>query len=311
MKDKISVVLPCHNEEKNIAVLIPEIIKNIPKKYSYEIILVDDGSTDKTSEAIQKLASKNKNIKGIIFHRNFGHQEALRSGISSSNGIAVITMDSDFQHPPFIIPKLIETWEKGHDLVQAKKKEDKTASFSRKIQRKIGYFIWSKISDGILIPGISDFRLMDRQISDYINSSNEKVIFLRGLVMLAAKTPTTIDYKVGTRKFGQSSYTTRKFINMFINGFLSFSTKPMRLTTLFGLVILLSSFVFLLIDFARTLIFHISIIQGWLTIVFLLLMLDGFIIFFLGVIGEYIGILFQEIKKRPRSVISKTINIKS
>lgn len=310
MKTKISIILPCHNEEKNIPLLIPEIIKMIPKKYSFEIILVNDGSSDNTYLEIIKLCKKNKNIKGISFDRNFGHQEALREGILKSAGNAVITMDSDFQHPPSLIPKLIKYWEKGYDLVQARKIDDKSSTFSMKIQRKIGYFVWNKISDGIIVPGISDFRLIDKHIARYINLSKENMIFLRGLVMLASKNPIIIPYKVGIRKFGKSSYSTKIFINMFINGFISFSTKPMRLTSLLGLLIFIFAAIFLFADIIRALVTGSYIVQGWTTVIILLLILNGFIIFYLGILGEYIGVIFKETKKRPSRLISSTSNFK-
>src|SRR5258708_21592540 len=142
MKTLISVVLPCHNEEENLPTLIPSILKNIPKKYAVEIICVDDGSKDNTSIVIKAIASKNKNVKGILLHRNFGHQMALLAGIKKSSGKAIITMDADFQHPPFLLPKVIFYWEKGYDLIQLVKKTKKKNNSSTEFARKIGYKIW-------------------------------------------------------------------------------------------------------------------------------------------------------------------------
>ena len=309
MEKLISIVLPCHNEEKNISEIIPDIIRNIPSNYDYEIICVDDGSDDKTVRVIEKLAHNNKKIKGISFYRNFGHQQALRAGIESAKGDIVITMDADFQHPPKLIPKLISLWEKGFDLVQGQKKSDKNSSLLINIQRKLGYLIWTKISDGVILPGVSDFRLMSKPIATYITGSNESEVFLRGLVQLAAKKPTTLPYDVNKRRYGKSSYTTKQFLDMFSLGIISFSIKPLRFAWLLGILISVSSVIYILTDSFFAFVNHRQIIEGWRTVVALLLLLNGFIIFFLGILGEYLGIVFKESKRRPKYIIEKTINI--
>lgn len=199
---------------------------------------------------------------------------------------------------------------KGHDLVQAKKTIDPTTSLGKNIVRNICYSIWSKISDGILIPGVSDFRLMSKPIAKYISHSSEREIFLRGQVQLAAKNPAIITYKVGKRKYGNSSYDSRILINMFLNGFISFSSKPLRMAWILGLIISGLATIYILIDIILSIISGRSTIEGYKTIVILLLILDGFIIFYLGVLGEYIGVIFKESKGRPGYIIDKTINLK-
>lgn len=308
-KRKISVVLPCLNESKNLPLLLPEIIKNIPQVYDYEIICVDDGSTDNTAGEIIKLGAKDKKIKGIILYRRFGHQTALRVGIKKCSGDAVITMDADFQHPPGLLGAMLRRWEKGHDLVQAQKKEDKTASLSRKLERRIGYWVWDRITNGIIKPGISDFRLMSRAIADYVSLSEERELFLRGLVSLGARNPTIITYEVGKRRYGKSSYSTGVFIEMFINGFVSFSTKPLRIASVFGLILTFVTGAFLIYDTLSAILTGRKIIEGFVTIVLLVLILNGFIIFYLGILGEYLGVVFREVKKRPPFLISETINL--
>lgn len=309
MRKLISVVLPCHNEEKNLPLLIPEVIKNIPPAYDYEILLIDDGSFDKTYIIIRKLAGKNKRIKGIRFYKNFGHQEALIIGIKNAKGAALITMDSDFQHPPDKLPKMISLWEKGHDVVFLQKKEDLSSQSLFRTARNLGYRLWSSVSDGVIIPGVSNFSLIDRSIADYITQGDEHEIFLRGLIHTAAAKPILIPYKVAKRKFGDSSYNFNKKINLFINGLISFSTKPLRIAAVFGLLLGIGSLLFLVIDWVNAIFAGRKIISGYLTIVFLMLIMDGFIIFYLGVLGEYIGVIFKEVKKRPQYMISEKINI--
>lgn len=310
MSKLISIVIPCHNEEKNIAPLAKELVKVIPKKYRYEIIFVDDGSKDKTYIEIFKLGRKNKHVKGISLHRNFGHQAALVAGTHYSKGNAIIMMDADFQHPPALLPKIINLWESGHDLIQMQKAQEKTTNAIKKIIRAFGYKTWQFVSGGVLIPGVSDFRLMDRQLVKYLLDSQEREIFLRGLTNLAANNSITIPYNVGKRKFGKSSYTVKMFINMFVNGFISFSTFPLRIASTIGLIMTVVSTTLLLGDVLLALITQRRIIQGFLTLVFLMIILNGFIIFYMGVLGEYLGVIFREVKKRPMYLIGKMINIK-
>lgn len=309
MGKRISVILPCLNEEKNIPPLVDEIIKNIPKKFDYEIIGVDDGSDDKTAEVWTKLARNNQKIKVIIFHRRFGHQAALLAGIREAKGEAVVTMDADFQHPPKIIPKMIEKWEAGHDLVNAKKKEDKHQGIALKIERKVGYAIWKYISDGMIVPGVSNFRLVDKKIVTYLKESQESDVFFRGVTSLAAKNPTQIEYKVGIRKYGKSGYHWGALANMFLNGFVSFSIKPLRMAFLVGIAVILFSGGYLIYDIAQAIYQQRPIIEGYKTTVILISILNGFIICYLGILGEYIGIILKETKKRPGYIIDKKINL--
>lgn len=306
---RISVVLPCHNEEKNIEPIAREITNNIPKVYSFEIIFVDDGSTDTTPFVIHKLSSKDKNIKGIIFHRNFGHQMALLAGIEMAKGDAIITMDADFQHPPTLIPKIISLWEKNHDLVQLAKAKTKPKNPIKYWVRELGYQLWKTISGGIIIPGVSDFRLMDKKIAEFIIESDEREVFLRGVTNLAAANPITINYKVAKRKYGKSSYTLKMFLNMFINGFISFSVIPLRIASVAGVLLAIATSLFLAYDILSAILFGRKIIEGFLTVVLLILILNGFIIFYMGILGEYLGVIFREVKKRPKYLIQKTHNL--
>lgn len=307
---KISVVLPCHNEESNLPVLIPEIIKNIPRRYSYEIICVDDGSTDNTRSAITLLSRRNKKIKGIVFYKNFGHQEALRAGIERSTGDAIITMDADFQQPPKVIADFIKYWQTGSDLVIAKKSEDKNQSLFMKIQRILGYKIWKGVTHGLIPPGVSDFRLMSKKVKDYVLGSKETEIFLRGVVSLAAKNIKIISYKVGKRKYGRSSYTMKMFVDMFAKGFISFSTMPLRIATFSGLFLLLTITVFVIIDILTAVSTGRRIIEGYKTLAILVIGINGILMLYLGILGEYVGTIFKEVKKRPTYHIEALINIK-
>jgi len=309
MKKIISVILPCFNEAKNISPLVAEIIKKIPSRYEYEIICIDDGSFDQTKNEIEKLSMHNKDIKGILFYSRFGHQQALRAGIDYSKGDAVIMMDADFQHPPKLIPEFIGKWEKGYDLVRAKKIQNKGVGIFRNIGNKIAYRLWSIVSNGVIIPGVSDFRLISREIANYVKQSHEENLFVRGIVNLVAKKPCNIFYKIGKRKYGKSSYSNGDLLELFINGFISFSTKPLRTAFVLGIILFAFTGLFLFVDLVQALIMGRKIIEGWLTTIYLTFLANSLILIYLGVLGEYMGVIFRETKKRPYYFIDKTINL--
>lgn len=305
---KISVVIPTFNEAENVPLLIPEIIKNIPKKYNYEVIFVDDNSPDGTFSVIKKIGSKNKKIKGLCMYRRCGHQLSLLAGIKKAQGNTVIMMDADFQHPPEMIPQLISLWEKGYDLIQPQKQEDKSMNPVKRFLRQIAYRIWENVSNGIIIPGVSDFRLIDRKVAEFICLSNESEILLRGLINMGANNPILIPYKVGKRRYGRSSFNLRRLLNFFVLGFISFSPKPLRIASVFGLIIALMTAIFLIGDLLLAFLSGRKIIAGWVTIILLSLILNGFIIFYLGILGEYLGIIFKEVKNRPKYIIGEKVN---
>lgn len=307
MKKKITIVIPCHNEEKNIPPLYEEIVSIMPEKYVFDVIFVDDGSRDLTREVIRALASKHKNITGIFLHRQSGHQAALKAGISAAKGEAVITMDADFQHPPETILTFLEKWEEGCDLVIAQKKEDPTSSPFMKIKRAIGYRIWDLVSDGRVPPRVSDFRLMGSSVVLFINQSKEHELFLRGLVTLAARKTAVVPYSVGSRVHGKSSYTTKMFVQLFMNGFVSFSIKPLRIGWMAGVVLFIGSGFYVTVDILSAIISHRPIIEGWTTIVALLFAMNSAILIYLGIIAEYIGIIFKEVKARPQYIIDEIV----
>lgn len=309
MTKKISVILPCLNEAKNIPLIVPAIIKNIPSGYNYEIICVDDGSVDQTRKEIEKLARENNKVKGVFFYRRFGHQQALRAGVEYASGNAIIMMDADFQHPPKMIPRFIDKWEKGFDLVRAKNKQNKNISFLRNLSNKITYRLWLMMSNGVIIPGVSDFRLISGEIANFVKLSHEGDIFVRGIVNLVAKKPCSLPYTPSKRKYGKSSYGNGDLLELFINGFISFSPKPLRIAFILGIIIFAVTGLFLFIDLIQALIAGRKIIEGWLTTVYLTFLVNSLILIYLGVLGEYVGVIFRETKKRPSYFIDQIINL--
>jgi len=308
MKSTISVVIPAYNEEENIGPLLKEIKKVVPRDYDYEFIVVDDGSTDSTREKIEILASDSR-VKGIFLYRNFGHQPALLAGLTFARGDAVIIMDADFQHPPELIPKMIQLWRDGHDLVVARKKENRVPSLSLRLLRCMGYMMYRLVGNRVLIPGVSDFRLMDSRIATFVKRCPEYRFVLRGLSMLPARSLAIIPYRVGERRAGKSGYSFSKLFSLFLYSVTSFSLVPLRFASILGAILVLSSFVYLSYILVVKFLIGKAIIEGWTALVSLLVILFGFLFFYLGVLGEYLGAVFDEVKRRPRFLIESTVNI--
>ncbi len=304
----ISIVLPIFNEGQNLEDIVNTIKNHIPPKYNFEFILVNDGSVDATEQHIEALTATDLRIKGISFYRNFGHQAALRAGLEHSTGDAVLSMDADFQHPPDMIPKLLNLWEAGHDVVIMQKLPTTEPIFIISALRKLGYLIYKLLGDKIL-PGVSDFRLVDKQILKYVNACSESRYLLRGLVMLAAKNPTVLPYNVGKRRHGKSQYSVAKLFQLFLDSVTSFSLIPLRFATTVGILLALASFVYLIVILYYRFVLGTTIIEGWTALMFVLLILFSFQFMYLGILSEYVGAVFHEVKKRPSYVIKNKYNL--
>lgn len=309
MNKKISIVIPCHDEEDNVKPIVEAIKKYIPDIYDTEFVIVNDGSKDMTEAVIAELALNDKNIKGISLKRNFGHQAALICGIKYTTGDAVITMDGDFQHPPEKIPELIENWANGYDLVVCKKETQQKDALYREIARIIGYKLYEIIGDKNIKPGVSDFRIMDKLIVDALNSLDESRYILRGLTMLYAKNPKHILYVPQERRSGQSAFTFQQLYKLYVSTLTSFSLKPLKFAMGLGLALIFLSFLYLgYVIYVR--LFHgQNVIQGFSALIFVNITLFGFLFFYLGVLSEYIGTIFDEVKHRPKYIIHKKYNI--
>lgn len=307
-KKLISIVIPTLNERGNVPLLVPRLAKNIGKDYDYEIIFVDDNSPDETFETIEKLAEKNHRIKGISMHKRAGLQPSLLAGIQRAKGEVIINMDADLQHPPELLPKMISLWEAGHDLIEPVKEFEDGSGYIKKLLRVVGYKVWDYLSQGILTQNVSEFRLFDRKIADYLLNSTETEKYIRGLVQLAASNPKRIPYKVGKRQFGKTSFSYAGLLEIFLKGSVSFSTKPLRFGLLIGAIltpVVLLIFFLKILNLLTNFPFLAEISPGTL----LLALLVSFNILYLGIISEYIGVVFKETKDRPAFIIGKTVNL--
>jgi glycosyltransferase involved in cell wall biosynthesis len=298
----ISVVIPAYNEAGNVEIIAKKVSEQLETTDSYEIIFVDDGSTDSTLEEIKKITGVEKRIKYISFSRNFGHQKALKAGLDHANGECVISMDADLQHPPELIKKLIDKWREGYDVVYTVRRDKKNTGLVKKITSLIFYKILNRISDVDIPLGAADFRLLDRKVVYELRRFKENWLFVRGLVSWLGFRQIGIEYDVQKRHTGRSKYAFSKMIAFAIQGITSFSILPLRLSMIFGFFFSFGAFLYAAYALYAKYIMKVAIV-GWTSILISVLFLGGIQLIFLGVIGEYLGKMFIETKNRPSYVI--------
>lgn len=304
-KKCISIIIPCLNEEENIELVYTEVKSYIPlEKYTFEIIFIDDGSTDQTLKKIIYLNSADSRVKYIRFSKNFGHQKALRAGLIKSKGEIAIIMDADLQHPPEQIPEMIKRWEEGYLVVNMIRKYDKETSFLKKRTSAIFYRLVNCISDVKITKSAADFKLIDRSIINLINSCSEEHLFIRGLASWCGFKQTSVNYSARKRINGKPKYNFKKMLSLATDGLMAFSIKPLRISILFSLFFILLC-ILEIIYVLYTAYFTTKAIPGWSSIIILISLLGAIILFMLGIIGEYLGKLFIENKQRPLYIIEK------
>lgn len=302
---EISVVIPAYNEEGNIHVVINRVSEVLQSLGSYQIIFVNDGSSDNTLEELKKAAEADSRIHYISFSKNFGHQAALKAGIDYAQGKCIISMDADLQHPPALIPEMIKYWKEGYDVVYTQRTEDKGLSFFKKLTSKYFYFLLRKMSDVPIEEGTADFRLLDRKVAEIIRQTNDPFLFIRGLVPWMGFKQKKIVYQPDERFSGTTKYTFKKMAAFAINGITGFSIKPLRFATFIGIVISLFAFVYGIYAIAIYFM-NAKVISGWASLLTSVLFIGGIQLIILGIIGEYIGKIYIQLKNRPFYIVKES-----
>jgi polyisoprenyl-phosphate glycosyltransferase len=306
-KFELSIVIPLLNEKDNIPVLYQELLLVLKDlNLTFEIIFVDDGSNDNSWEIINTLHKSDDRVKGISFSKNFGHQSALRAGLTFAEGDCIISMDADMQHPPALIVEMIEKWQGGFDIVYTQREKDKNLPFFKAVTSKLFYRIINSLSDVHIEDGAADFRLIDRKVADLLKSSEEINIFLRGYISWIGFKQYKIVYKPASRFAGVTKYNPRKMFNLAMNGITSFSVKPLRFSIICGICVSFIGFIYALYAVYIS-VFTDKAIQGWTSILVSVLFLGGIQLIVLGILGEYLGKLFMQSKHRPEYIVNKTI----
>jgi glycosyltransferase involved in cell wall biosynthesis len=306
LQKKISVVIPSFNEEGNINIIVKALNEVLQKlNYRYELIFVDDGSSDKTLGILQEISSNDSNVFYIELSRNFGHQNALKAGLDLASGDCIITMDGDMQHPPEMIPKLVEKWEEGFDIVYTRRLEDKNLPAFKKITSKYFYKFINYISEIKIEEGTADFRLMDKKVSTVFFAFSENELFIRGLVNWVGFKQFAIDYKPAERFSGNSKYTVKKMMQFALKGITSFSIRPLYISIFLGISLFFLSLVFYILYVFYS-IYYGHVISGWASVIFTIVIFGGLNLIVLGIIGVYVGKLFMQSKQRPNYLIRDT-----
>jgi dolichol-phosphate mannosyltransferase len=307
---KYSIVVPLYNEEEVIA----ESYKRLKKVMdsigeSYEIIFVNDGCVDKTPQLAEEICKKDSTIKLINFSRNFGHQIAISAGMDYSSGRAVVVIDADLQDPPEIIPQMIEKWKQGYDVVYAKRLKRKGESIFKKATAAFFYRFLRNMTSVDIPADVGDFRLIDRKVCNTMKQIREKNRFIRGLVSWSGYKQTAVEYVREERFAGETKYPLKKMIKFAFDGITSFSYKPLKIATTLGILCSLGGFIYLLVVLYQALILKMTF-PGWASSISITLIFNGIILIILGIIGEYIGRIYDESKNRPLYIIKDFINFK-
>lgn len=298
----ITVVIPAYNEAGNIALLARKIKEQLCDRGPYQVVFVDDGSTDSTLEEIKKAAEAEPCIKFISFSRNFGHQKALKAGLDYGDGDCVISMDADLQHPPELLCRLIDKWREGYDVVYTTRKDSEDTGFLKKTTSTLFYKLINKIAEVNIPPGAADFRLLDKSVVRELKRFDENWLFIRGIISWLGFKQASIEYTVQKRHAGRSKYSFVKMIAFAVQGVTSFSILPLRISMILGFFFSCSAFLYALYALYAKFVAQ-EVLPGWTSILMSVLFLGGIQLICLGVIGEYLGKMFIETKNRPNYVI--------
>ena len=305
----ISIVIPSFNEEQNIprtAAALTEILEK--NEISFELIFVSDGSKDGTFEEVRRLSEQDKRIKGAEFSRNFGKEAAIFAGLELALGDACIVIDCDLQHPPQVIPEMVQLWQEGYEVVEGIKTSRGKEGIFHKMFAGMFYGIMSSMMK-MNMKDSSDYKLLDRKVVDVLLGLRERNTFFRALTFWAGFKSTKVEYEVQEREIGTTKWSFRSLIRYAISNVTSFSTIPLQMVTVLGIISILFSVALAIQTMIRFLMGN--SVEGFTTVILLILIIGGFIMLSLGIIGHYLARIYEEVKGRPKYIIrSVTDNVR-
>ena len=308
---KISVIVPMYYEEKVAEECynrLTNVLKNI-KDYEYEIIVINDGSKDKTLEILEKLAQNDEKLKVISFTRNFGHQAAVTAGLKHVTGDAIVIIDADMQDPPELIPEMLKLWEDGNEIIYGKRKTREGETAFKLLTAKMFYNTLNALSDVEIPKDTGDFRLVDRKVVDTINLLPEHNKFLRGLFSWVGYKQTPFEYERKERFAGKTKYSLKKMLKLASDGIISFSNKPLKIVGGLGIISIIIS-ICILIYALLSYIFKLNnLSSGWTSLMVAITFFSVVQLLSMWIMSEYIGRIYDETKQRPQYIIDKKINL--
>lgn len=297
---KISILIPAYNEQAVLEKLYARLgtLANDNKKYTFEFLFVDDGSRDKTLDMIKEYAEKDDRISYVSFSRNFGKEIAMIAGFDHVTGDATVIIDADLQDPPELIPKMITFWEEGYDDVYAKRKSRRGESWFKRTTSKVFYVLLQKVSHVQIQADTGDFRLLDRRAVEALKGFRESQRYTKGMFSWIGFNKKEILYDRDERAAGTTKWSYLKLVNLAVDGITSFTTAPLRISTFIGIIVSIATFIYLVVLVIRTVLFGTDL-GGYPSMMAVILFLGGVQLLSLGIIGEYIGRIFNETKQRP------------
>ena len=297
---KISLLIPCYNEELSLPLLMPELKKLMEneRNYEWEVLFVNDGSKDNTSKILVDLRKEDRRINYVNLSRNFGKENAMLAGLDYVTGDSVVILDADLQDPPSLIPKMIQYWEDGYEDVYAKRINRGKESWLRKQFSLLFYAILQRSSRFDVLKNVGDFRLLDRCCIESLKELRENDRYTKGMFAWIGYNKKELLFDRGDRVAGSSNWNFLSLFNLAVDGITSFTTFPLRLSAITGLVLSLCAFIYLIYFLTKTLIFG-DPVQGFPTLIIVVLFLGGVEMLSLGIVGEYIGHIYNETKRRP------------
>jgi glycosyltransferase involved in cell wall biosynthesis len=297
----LSIVIPAFNEAAVIEILYEKVREVLDKLegYVWEVIFVDDGSTDSTVPILKDLRRTDPRVKWLSLSRNFGHQAALTAGVAHARGEAVITMDCDLQHPASLIPEMIARWKAHFDIVLTVREEAVSPGLFKGLTSRYFYRVINALSDVPITPSAADFRLMSRKTVDAFLRFGETHRFIRGMVSWMGYRTCELRYRPDQRPAGNSKYSLKKMVNLALDGLTSFSIIPLRMSTILGIFIFFGALAYALYAIIVWFIKPQSLQAGWASLLVTINLLGGAILLFIGLIGEYIGRIYEQVKMRP------------
>ncbi len=309
MKEKISIIVPCYNEEESLPIFYKEIdkISKEMKSVDFEFLFINDGSKDETLEILRKLAKKDKRVRYVSFSRNFGKEAGMWAGLENATGDYVAIMDADMQDPPSKVKEMYDilSTDKEYDCVGLYTIDHKDYSFVRKVCTNIWYKLIGKISNNRQVPGVRDFRLMRRQMVDAVLEMKEYNRYTKGILSFVGFNTKWLEFKTGERVAGTSKFNFWKLFKYALEGIISFSTTPLILSAIVGIILCLIAFIAVIVIIVKTLAFG-DPVSGWPSLACIVIFTSGLQLFFLGVIGMYLSKTYLEVKKRPIYIVKET-----
>ena len=300
----ITILIPCFNEEQSLPLLYQSLLQMIDaqgidkEKYEFEFLFVNDGSRDNTLEVVKKLRSADSRVSYVDLSRNFGKESAMLAGFDCAKGDAVIIMDADLQHPPAIVPEMIRKWEEGYDDVYAQRKTRGKESWLRKRLTRFYYRMLQGSSRMDVLPNVGDFRLLDRKCINALKQLRESGRYTKGMYCYIGFKKTGVEFETQDRVAGESSMGYRKLANLALEGITSYTTAPLRWATFIGIVVSVFAFAYMVFVLIKALLYG-DPVAGYPTLLTVILFLGGIQLFTIGIIGEYVGKVFNEVKNRP------------